>query len=62
MSARQFVNEILIDELNAGAVCCGYNYRFAKNAAADSHDLEELCKAHGVLCAVAQRTEYNARR
>ena len=59
MSARQFVNEILIDELNAGAVCCGYNYRFAKNAAADSHDLEELCKAHGVLCAVAQRTEYN---
>ena len=41
MSARQFVNEILIDELNAGAVC------------------EELCKAHGVLCAVAQRTEYN---
>lgn len=44
MSAEQFVNDILIDELNAGAVCCGYNYRFAKSAAADSRDLEELCR------------------
>lgn len=25
MSAEQFVNDILIGELNAGAVCCGYN-------------------------------------
>ena len=59
MSAEQFVNDILIDELNAGAVCCGYNYRFAKSAAADSRDLEELCRAHGILCAVAERTDYN---
>ena len=59
MSAEQFVNDILIGELNAGAVCCGYNYRFAKSAAADSRDLEELCRAHGILCAVAERTDYN---
>ena len=59
MSAEQFVNDILIGELNAGAVCCGYNYRFAKSAAADSRDLEELCKSRGILCAVAERTDYN---
>lgn len=59
MSAEQFVNDILIGELNAGAVCCGYNYRFAKSAAADSRDLEELCREHGILCAVAERTDYN---
>lgn len=59
MSAEQFVNDILMSELNAGAVCCGYNCRFAKSAAADSRDLEELCREHGILCAVAERTDYN---
>lgn len=59
MSAEQFISEILINELHAGAVCCGYNYRFAKSAAADTDTLKKICTANGIKCAVAEKTIFN---
>ena len=31
MSCRDFFEKILIEKLNAGGICCGWNYRFGKN-------------------------------
>ncbi len=32
MSPEEFVEKILKNKLNAGVVCCGYNYNFGKNS------------------------------
>ena len=32
LSPEDFVEKILVEKLRAGAVCCGYNYRFGKDA------------------------------
>lgn len=48
MSAKEFVEEILFRKLNAKTVCCGFNYRFGKNASGDSKTLSELCKNYGI--------------
>lgn len=45
-----FVDEIIIEKLNAGAVVCGYNYRFGKNAAGDSQLMKALCEQKGITC------------
>lgn len=48
LSPREFFTEILIQKLNAGAVCCGNNYRFGKNGAGDIEELKALCEEFGV--------------
>ena len=35
LSPEDFVEKILVEKLRAGAVCCGYNYRFGKDAAGE---------------------------
>ena len=57
-SAREFVNEVLCKELNAGAVCCGYNYHFGSGAKADSNELSVLCNEFGIACEVSEKVEY----
>lgn len=47
-SPRAFVEEILIGELNAAFVSCGYNYRFGKNGAGDAGTLQTLCAEHEI--------------
>ena len=47
-SAEEFVKEVLSENLCAKAVCCGYNYRFGKGAAADVNTLRTLCKKEGI--------------
>ena len=42
MSAEEFVQDVLIDKLKAKTVFCGYNYRFAKGAEADTKTLRTL--------------------
>ena len=39
MSCREFFEKILIEKLNAGGVCCGWNYRFGRN---NEGGIEEL--------------------
>ena len=58
LSAEEFVTDILIKELHAGAVCCGFNYHFGKGAKADSNTLISLCKEYSLYCKVAQSEEY----
>lgn len=48
LSARQFVSEILIKQLNARMLYCGFNYRFGKNAEGDTHTLFGLCREYGI--------------
>ena len=43
LSCEEFFNEYIIKRLNAGAVCCGWNYRFGKDGAGDSEKLRSLC-------------------
>ncbi len=43
LSPREFFTEILLGKLNAGAVCCGNNYRFGKNGAGTIEELQSLC-------------------
>ena len=53
MTAEQFVQEILVERLNARFVSCGYDFRFAKGGTANADTLCELCRKHGIeVCVV----------
>ncbi len=58
MSAEEFVKTILIDELNAGAVSCGFNFRFAKNGSGDVKSLAQLCKKYCVNFYVSDEVDF----
>ncbi|MBQ8209404.1 MAG: bifunctional riboflavin kinase/FAD synthetase [Clostridia bacterium] len=58
MSAEEFVKEILVKELNAKAVCCGFNYRFAKDASGDSDTLKQLCNKYGISVTVSDEVVF----
>lgn len=48
LSPETFFKEILMQQLSAGALCCGENYTFgAKKAGAAAH-LKALCEAEGI--------------
>ena len=48
MSPREFVEKLVVEKACAGAVVCGYNYRFGKNASGDVDELKRLCRELGV--------------
>lgn len=48
MLPREFVQKILVSELNAGYVVVGDNFRFGKDRCADSCQLREICREYGV--------------
>lgn len=52
LSPRDFVNTVLHKQLGARHICCGYNYRFGKNAAGDAQCLKELCEPLGITVTV----------
>ena len=53
LSAEEFVRRILIGKMNCKHVSCGWNFRFSKNAGADSEDLRRICSKHGIeVCIV----------
>lgn len=53
LSPEDFVEKILIKKLRAAAVCCGYNYRFGKNAAGTAQTMQEICNKLGIKCKIA---------
>lgn len=53
LSPESFVDDILIKRFGARGVCCGYNYRFGKDAAGTSEMLMKLCAQRGLECSVA---------
>ncbi len=48
LSPEEFVSHILIEKLGAGAVSCGFNYRFGKNGRGDAKLLKEICEKNGI--------------
>lgn len=48
MTCREFFEKILIGKLNAGGICCGWNYRFGKNNEGGTEELKALCEEYGV--------------
>lgn len=59
MSCREFFERILIDKLNAGGVCCGWNYRFGKNNEGGIEELKALCEEFGVILKVTAPVDLN---
>ncbi|MEG1886531.1 MAG: riboflavin biosynthesis protein RibF [Oscillospiraceae bacterium] len=51
LSPKDFF-EILLEKYDAGAVCCGFNYHFGKNAEGNHETLRNLCEENDVLCVV----------
>lgn len=58
MSAETFIKDVLVTELNAKAVCCGFNYRFAKNSSGDINTLKNLCEKYGITVTVADEVDF----
>ncbi len=56
-SPSEFVERILIGELHAGEVVCGYNYRFGKNGQGDTDDLRELLGHFGASLTVIDEVD-----
>lgn len=49
LSPQAFFEQILCERLNAGVLCCGFNYHFGAGGSGDADDLRELCRTSGVL-------------
>ncbi|MBQ4626572.1 MAG: riboflavin biosynthesis protein RibF [Clostridia bacterium] len=59
MSCREFFEEIILKKLNAGAVCCGENYRFGSNHSGNCETLKSLCEEHGVEMIISPTVEFD---
>ena len=55
---ERFFEDIIIKKLNAGAVSCGFNYRFGKGGKGDSTLLESLCRSAGITFCVSEAVEF----
>lgn len=61
LTPEEFVSRIIVNELNAGYVCCGYNYRFGKNGAGGCETLVKLCESAGITVGVCERITVNGK-
>ncbi|MBR3753926.1 MAG: riboflavin biosynthesis protein RibF [Clostridia bacterium] len=55
---ERFFEDIIIKKLNAGAVSCGFNYRFGKGGKGDSTLLESLCRSAGITFCASEAVEF----
>ncbi len=53
LSPEAFVVQVLIGQLGAKRVCCGFNFRFGKGGAGTVETLRMLCEQYGVELVVA---------
>ncbi len=56
-SPERFFKEVLVEKLNAKAVCCGFNYSFGKNGEGDCNSLLQLSKEAGIECSILPETK-----
>lgn len=54
---REFVEEILLDRLNAGSVHVGFNFRFGSKRQGDTQQLQELLEENGATLTVQDPVE-----
>ena len=57
MSGEDFVRTILCERMNAGAVACGENFRFGRNAQCGAEELKEFGKKYGFRVTVVKLSE-----
>lgn len=60
LSCREFFEEIIIKKLNAGAVCCGGNYRFGKGGEGGCKELQALCDEFSVELTVSPEITFDS--
>lgn len=60
LSCREFFEEIIIKKLNAGAVCCGGNYRFGKGGEGGCKELQALCNEFSVELTVSPEITFGS--
>lgn len=58
MTADEFVDEILIGELGAQMLLCGYNFRFGKGAKWTAFDLREMLEERDVWVRILEHLDY----
>lgn len=58
LSAEGFVDKILVEQLNAGFVACGYDFRFAKGGKATAEDLASICASRGIEVCIVPAVTY----
>ena len=58
LSAEGFVDKILVEQLNAGFVACGYDFRFAKGGKATAEDLASICASKGIEVCIVPAVTY----
>ena len=61
LSPQDFVEEILVGRFGARAVCCGYNYRFGKNASGNAQTMKEICDRLELECRIAGEVDVDSR-
>lgn len=59
LSCREFFIKILLEKLNAGAVCCGLNYRFGVGGSGGIGELKELCAEFGVELKISPEVSHS---
>lgn len=58
LEPEDFFSEIIVGEINAVAVSCGYNFRFGKNGKGDVKLLKELCERNNIEFYAAPEIDY----
>lgn len=58
LSADEFVNSILIDELGAQMLLCGYNFRFGKGAKWSALDLRKMLEERDVWVRILEHQDF----
>ena len=57
---QEFIDEILVKRYGATALCCGFNYRFGKNASGDVALLKRLCGEREMSLTVCSEIDYES--
>jgi len=58
MSGEDFINKILLDELGAEMLLCGYNFRFGKNATWSAADLRKYLEERDVWVRILEHLDF----
>lgn len=58
LSPEEFVDKILVKRFNATALCCGFNYRFGKDAKGDVTLLKQLCAEREIKLTVCEEVDF----
>lgn len=59
MSGEDFLNNVLKKSLNSIGACCGYNYRFGKNASCGTEELRAFFEKAGECVDICEKVTYN---